>query len=220
MTPEPGGKHDNPYVGLRAFRRGETLYGRDREANNLLDLLIAERTVLLHAPSGAGKTSLVEAKLTPLLAEEGLKVKPLIRVNTPLPATAAGLKAANRYIFSTLSSLEQEYALAQRAAPEDLARIGLEHYFGLSGTGEREDLVLVFDQFEEVLTADETDLAAKKEFFVSVGALCATGTSGGCSASVKTSSPRSIPTCARCPAGSGSTCWMSPQRWRPYAGPP
>jgi hypothetical protein len=32
----------NPYVGPRSFRTGETLYGRDRELNELLDLLIAE----------------------------------------------------------------------------------------------------------------------------------------------------------------------------------
>ena len=47
----------NPYVGPRAFQYGETLYGRDREVVELLDLVIAERIVLLYSPSGAGKTS-------------------------------------------------------------------------------------------------------------------------------------------------------------------
>ena len=37
----------NPYVGPRAFRPDETLYGRDDESRALLDLLIAERIVLL-----------------------------------------------------------------------------------------------------------------------------------------------------------------------------
>ena len=37
----------NPYPGPRSFRAGETLYGRDREARELVDLLIAERIVLL-----------------------------------------------------------------------------------------------------------------------------------------------------------------------------
>ena len=49
----------NPYVGPRAFQDGETLYGRDREVAKLLNLLIAERIVLLYSPSGAGKTSLL-----------------------------------------------------------------------------------------------------------------------------------------------------------------
>jgi hypothetical protein len=47
----------NPYVGPRAFRTGEALYGRGRELNELMNLLIAERIVLLHSPSGAGKSS-------------------------------------------------------------------------------------------------------------------------------------------------------------------
>ncbi|MCC6433034.1 MAG: hypothetical protein IT354_19160, partial [Gemmatimonadaceae bacterium] len=63
---------DNPYVGPRAFRPGEKLFGRDREADELLDLLLTERVVLLHAPSGAGKTSLLQASLMRLLSEEGL----------------------------------------------------------------------------------------------------------------------------------------------------
>jgi hypothetical protein len=54
-------KRKNPYVGPRAFRSGEDLPGRDFEIRELTDLLIAERITLLHAPSGAGKTSLNEA---------------------------------------------------------------------------------------------------------------------------------------------------------------
>ena len=57
----------NPYVGPRAFMTGEALYGRDRELRKLLGLLVAERIVLLHSPSGAGKTSLVQAALMPRL---------------------------------------------------------------------------------------------------------------------------------------------------------
>ncbi len=34
---------------------GHTLYGRDREAGQLLDLLIAERVVVLHAPSARAR---------------------------------------------------------------------------------------------------------------------------------------------------------------------
>jgi hypothetical protein len=44
----------NPYVGPRAFGSDDRLYGRDRETRELFDLLIAERIVLLHLPSGAG----------------------------------------------------------------------------------------------------------------------------------------------------------------------
>lgn len=57
----------NPYPGPRPFQRGERLYGREREITELFYLLSAERIVLLHSPSGAGKTSLVDAGLVPRL---------------------------------------------------------------------------------------------------------------------------------------------------------
>ena len=69
----------NPYVGPRAFETGETLYGRDLELRQLLDLLISERIVLLHSPSGAGKSSLIQAKLIPRLQDEEFCVLPVAR---------------------------------------------------------------------------------------------------------------------------------------------
>ena len=45
----------NPYVGPRALRYGEHIYGRDRESLDLRDLLIAERIVLLYSPLARGK---------------------------------------------------------------------------------------------------------------------------------------------------------------------
>src|SRR6266480_790503 len=77
----------NPYVGPRSFRAGETLYGRDREARRLLDVLIAERIVLLHSPSGAGKTSLIQAALLPRLQEQEFTVLPVMRVSLEPPAS-------------------------------------------------------------------------------------------------------------------------------------
>ena len=69
-------------------RSERRLHGRDAELRDLLDLLIAERIVLLHSPSGAGKSSLVQAGLIPLLAEEGFAVLPLIRPTEPPGALA------------------------------------------------------------------------------------------------------------------------------------
>ena len=54
--------HDqNPFVGPRPFERGDSgrFFGRDRETRELASLATAHRTLLLYAPSGAGKTSLV-----------------------------------------------------------------------------------------------------------------------------------------------------------------
>ena len=98
----------NPYVGPRAFQPGETLYGRDREVLELLDLVLAERIVLLHSPSGAGKTSLIQAALIPRLEEEGFEVLPVIRVSLEQPVGTDTGEGLNHYVLSTLLSLEQD----------------------------------------------------------------------------------------------------------------
>ena len=92
--------HANPYVGPRAFTAGERLFGRDRELADLVDLVIAERIVLLHAPSGAGKSSLLQAGLTPRLRAEGLVVLPVARVDLPPP-----IACRDRFTLSVLLGL-------------------------------------------------------------------------------------------------------------------
>ncbi len=191
------------YVGPRPFRTGETLFARDSETASLVNLLIAQRLVLLHAPSGAGKTSLIQAKLVPAMlnrrfdlpmmeSKEGHAPQPVIlRVNIepgkchpPIP---------NRYAASILSLLEQHRPESRRRSMAELAKYTLDQYlteeFGASGDPAQEagdpdlepsaeqasaapvsaekkvrPLLLIFDQFEELLTSDPTDQAVKSDF--------------------------------------------------------
>ncbi len=155
----------NPYVGPRSFETGEALYGRDRELRTLSALLIAERIVLLHSPSGAGKTSLLKAGLLPQLRKEDFNVLPQVRVNIELPAEA---RAANRYLLSTLISLEEGFPAEKRLPLADLAALNLDEYLNQRATG-GQDTLLIFDQFEEVLTVSAADRDGKLEFFNQVG---------------------------------------------------
>lgn len=161
----------NPYVGPRAFRTGEALYGRDREANELLDLLIAERIVLLYSPSGAGKSSLVQAALLPRLREESFFIHPIMRVNQNPPDEFVGLPKFNRYVYSVLLSLDSAHAPAQQRSAAELAETSMADYFKdhPSQAPEVSGEVLIFDQFEEILTANPADHDAKVEFFTQVG---------------------------------------------------
>src|SRR4051794_35021039 len=99
----PSQSRRNPWVGPRALRGGELLPARERETSELTDLLIAERVVLLHAPSGAGKTSLIQAGVVPRLKREWLpqnrSFRPtiMLRVKTPAPK---GRVVHNRYVHS------------------------------------------------------------------------------------------------------------------------
>jgi WD40 repeat protein len=161
----------NPYVGPRAFRYGERLYGRDREVMQLLDLLIAERIVLLLSPSGAGKTSLIQAALLPELEREAFAPLPIMRVNQAVPADQQPHSRFNRYTFSALLSLEEALPAEKQLPVDELARLSLQAYLAQRwSTDEVANTVLIFDQFEEVLTVDPTNQAAKASFFEQLGA--------------------------------------------------
>jgi WD40 repeat protein len=162
----------NPYVGPQSFRRGDAIYGRDRETADLLDLLIAERVVLLYSPSGAGKSSLIAAGLMRQLETEGFEVLPVVRLTHDAPpgSTLSG-PPRNRYVLSTLLSLEEGLPPEHQHPINELDAMTVTEYLSnwpdLDHRPDNE--VVLFDQFEEVITADPTDHAAKEEFFADIG---------------------------------------------------
>ncbi len=173
----PSRLRSNPYIGPRSFRTGEPIFGRDGEIADLLDLLIARRIVLLYSPSGAGKTSLIQAGLLPRLPDEGFYVRPLLRVSfdaarSPELASLAQLPGYNQFIFSLLYSLESGFSSESPIPYEELVGLSLAEYLD----GRRpppaeapESEVLIFDQFEEILTITPTERKAKQEFFEQLG---------------------------------------------------
>lgn len=158
----------NPYPGPRPLVKGESIFGRHREKYELFYLLNSRRIVLLVSPSGAGKTSLLQAGLIPLLCEHDFHVLPPVRVAAPLPD---GLpEGTNRFTLSVMESLEPP---DHSREPAELARLSLLDYFSTraSTPGAPPSQVLIFDQFEEVLTQDRQDIAAKERFFSELGDL-------------------------------------------------
>jgi hypothetical protein len=95
-----------PYVGPRPFERRDEgiFFGRTREADDLTSLVIAHPIVLLYSQSGAGKTSLLNAKLFPSLERERFEVWPPARVKGFIPRDLA---VANVYMFNALASWSQ-----------------------------------------------------------------------------------------------------------------
>ena len=158
----------NPYVGPRALRAGEPLHGRDREVARLYDRVLAERIVLLYSPSGAGKSSLLQAGLIPRLQASGFAIRPVVRVGLEPPTGAPA--GVNRYVLSTLLSLEEDVPQARQLELTALAGLTLAQYLARRREGEGEDAeVLVLDQFEELLTVEPTAIAARQAFFAQLG---------------------------------------------------
>lgn len=179
----------NPYVGPRAFQQGETLYGRDGEVQEVLNLLIAERIVLLYSPSGAGKSSLINAVLIPRLRGEDFRVRPPVRVNTEIPGELIAQGGQlNRFVLSALLSLEEGQPREQQRPIAELARLSLDDYLRPQPAVEAvspgrevprrsappnntaaQAEVLIFDQFEEIITVDPANTTARVEFFKQLG---------------------------------------------------
>ena len=162
----------NPFVGPQSFRRGDPLYGRDRETGDLLDLIIAERIMLLHSPSGAGKSSLIAAGLIPQLEAENFEVLPIVHLTRDVPpGSTLTDPPRNRYVLSTLLSLEEGVPPEYQHRIDELNAMTIRQYLSnwpnLDNRSGNE--VLIFDQFEEVITADPIDQDAKEEFFVDLG---------------------------------------------------
>ncbi len=139
-----------PYVGPYPFRREdkEIFFGRDREARDLMSCVIAHSETVFYAQSGAGKTSLLNAKLLPILEAEDFEVLPSARVQGPLQGAAP----KNIYVFHTLMSWA-----GAGADPNRLAGMSLVEYLKTLPHKTDEDgvaklRIAVFDQFEELFT--------------------------------------------------------------------
>lgn len=181
---------DNPYVGPRTFEEkdGRFFFGRERESRELLSLVISEPMVVFYSQSGAGKSSLINARLIPGLRDEGFHVLPVTRVSGELPEGIEDVE--NIFVYNLLLGLDQG-----RTEASELTHVSLSAYLQAldhddlphaeAGDGDDEAAdddsdaheestyhdyqeparVLIIDQFEEVFTAHLNRWQDRKDFF-------------------------------------------------------
>jgi WD40 repeat protein len=171
-----GSKMKRPFVGPTPYTESDKdrFFGRDADVVRLRSILRAERIVVLHAPSGAGKTSLIQAGLVPALRKDEVTILPAIRVGLPLIRHEGrdSSDTVNPYSESVVRSLEEGLSGAssdsRSDAHDDLNGIPLTQYFAhrsalqaRSGAGR----LLVFDQFEDIFIRSPHDHAGRVAFF-------------------------------------------------------
>jgi WD40 repeat protein len=158
----------SPFPGLRPFDvdQQRVFFGRAGEVKALAGLLRspAERTggavVLVVGPSGCGKSSLVRAGLVPMMVDEPgwWTVAPFVPGADPVAALTRELAAAARQV-------DLGWTVAQvRERLEDgrLGELTDELLLAAPLGGRRRHLLVVVDQFEELLT--QTPPAARARF--------------------------------------------------------
>jgi tetratricopeptide (TPR) repeat protein len=117
--------NEGPYVGPRPFTSAEEglFFGRETEARELVSLILSHPVVVLCAASGAGKTSLLNAKIVPKLLRRGCEVFSGGRVGGDLPEEISAAQVKNIFAFNTLMTLmrqEPEATLATNQEPRAL----------------------------------------------------------------------------------------------------
>ncbi len=125
-------RSNNPYIGPRPFQKDEAkrFFGRDREARDLLALVSSQRLVLFYASSGAGKSSLINARLIDALEGRGFEIMPVGRVSGVLPRdSGVDPDKINVFAYFLKQSLA-EFRLEDAATEEGWQR--LQDYAGTS----------------------------------------------------------------------------------------
>lgn len=162
---------NNPYVGPRPYERGDQykFYGRNREARDLLALLLAERAVLFYAKSGAGKTSLLNAQVIPALEKEGFRVLPVVRVSSDAPPGVVQDTIGNAFVCSVLMSLAGANVTPERLRGHTLTSF-LQALYQRPDTESEGDapFLLIVDQFEELFTTHRDQWQDAEGFFIQV----------------------------------------------------
>lgn len=135
-------------------------FGRQHESEELADKIMASRLVVLYAKSGMGKTSLINAGVSPILRKE-MYVPLTVRVND----TTKGICES---IYEKISYIASEKSLEH----SDGINKSLWLYFKTVEFWQDDIMltpVLILDQFEEIFTIQKPDI--REAFLAELGAL-------------------------------------------------
>jgi hypothetical protein len=162
---------DSPFVGPRPFEKEDSdrFYGRTRETEELLSLIIAHRAVLVYAQSGAGKSSLLRAGVIKRLEEQNYPVLGSARVHGLLPNDVPPESVQNIFVYHALQYWAP--SLPDGQSIKDHAKTTLSEFLKPLVAAPAEDeessppLIIIFDQFEEFFTTNQHRWQERRPFF-------------------------------------------------------
>ena len=170
---------DSPFVGPRPFEKEDSdrFFGRTRETEELLSLIIAHRAVLVYAQSGAGKSSLLRAGVIKRLEDQQYQVLRSARVHGLLPTDVPPESVQNIFVYHALQYWAE--ILPGGQSIKDHAKTTLSEFLKplaatpVAGEDSSPPLIIIFDQFEEFFTTNQHRWQERRPFFDQLAqALC------------------------------------------------
>lgn len=165
--------HNNPWLGLSSYKYEDSsrFYGRDEELQTLTDIIRQNIFTTLYGVSGAGKTSLINAGLSPILEKEQY-----LPIYVRLSHGSDSLPYEEQLISAVESALEKIGGESEQIENLDFDcksdRLWLyfhSHHFW-SAQNHKVIPLLFIDQFEEIFTKND-DSAVIWSFFHAVDSL-------------------------------------------------
>ncbi|GAA4959635.1 tetratricopeptide (TPR) repeat protein [Nonomuraea thailandensis] len=159
------GVYQGPYVGQRPFREDEDsrFFGRRQESSTIADAWRKQRLLILHGPSGVGRTSLLRAGVLPLIELGATGVLPVGRVTRRRVFPSAALPEHNPYVLGLLASWSPADSVGR------LAGLTLTEFLKRQGDrasmfSEPVPLLAAVDQIEELLDGPPGSQSHRDEF--------------------------------------------------------
>ncbi len=149
--------NSNPWLGLKSYSEGDTLYGRDEDIRCLTQCVLSDRETVLYGRSGIGKTSILYAGVIPTARMHGFVP---VAVRLVHDTTTTYISQICEAI--TKSGIEIEQIIDNNTSNDILW--GLFHNNIFKINGERVKILLLFDQFEEIFTLQKNN-NQRKIFF-------------------------------------------------------
>ena len=150
-------KKHNPWLGLESYQENQIIYGRNEEIEDLSQRVLNDFDTIVYGKSGIGKTSIINAGVLPIVRKNGF-VPIVLRLDH---------SNKKKYISQIKEAIGKDVEIIETASAKNVDKELLWEFFHRHKflvDGERVKLMLVFDQFEEMFTLQQTAII-RNEFF-------------------------------------------------------
>ncbi len=150
-------KRHNLWLGLESYQENQIIYGRNEEICDLSQRVLNDIDTVVYGKSGIGKTSIINAGILPVVRKNGI-----------IPIVLRLDHSNNQsYIKQIKEAVGREVEIVETISAKNIDKELFWEFFHRHQffvNGKRVKLMLIFDQFEEIFTLQQTAVI-RTEFF-------------------------------------------------------